>query len=170
MKIRRAFVKSINWILAGIITMLGFAGCKDILANVEYGTPYADYTVKGTVVNKETKSPIKGIRVGYTPTQNWPTYLYGVPPTPYQLKAHVITDADGWFKLTDRFYIGEFQMVNNSPVLPVFVEDIDDAVNGWFQSEYLWVDFSDAVRSGKVKGWYGGEYTVTISIELTEKE
>jgi len=169
MKTRRTFVKSINWILAGIITMLGFAGCKDILANVEYGTPYADYTVKGTVVNKETKSPIKGIRVGYTPIYQGPIPMYGVIPTPYKPKAHVITDADGWFKLTDRFYIGEFQMVNNSPVLPVFVEDIDGAINGWFWSEYIEVNFSNAVHSGKAKGWYGGEYTVTISVELTEE-
>ena len=168
MKISKAFIKSTNWLLAGIISMLGFVGCKNDV--VEYGAPYADYTVKGAVVDKATKTPIKGIRVGYTPIYQGPILMYGVIPTPYQPKAYVITDENGKFKLTDRFYVGEFQMVENTSVLPVFVEDIDDAVNGWFQSEYLWVDFSDAVRSGKVKGWYGGEYTVTISIELTEKE
>ena len=52
----------------------------------------------------------------------------------------------------------EFQMVDNNRTLPVFVDDIDDEKNGWFQAEYFQVEFSK------------GEHTVTQNVELTEIE
>ena len=48
---RRVFLRKVNWALAGVIGMLGFSGCNKSAMLVEYGSPYADYTVKGTVVN-----------------------------------------------------------------------------------------------------------------------
>ena len=145
---RREFIKKMNWGLAGIISMLGFGGC-DIIGAKEYGTLHADYTVKGTVVNKATGKPIKGIRVGYS-CEFCGAYMYGVLPTPYKPKAYVLTDAKGEFKLTDRFDIGEGG-------IPVYVEDIDGEENGSFQNEYLQVDMS-------------GRKTATITVEMTEIE
>ena len=160
---RRAFIKRMNWALAGIIGMLGFAGCKkDDEMMLEYGTPHADYTVKGAVVNKVTGKPIEGIQVGY---DSGFTLMYGIPPTPFVPKAKVITNAKGEFKLTDRFHAGESQIIGNNGTLPVYVQDIK---SGLFQSEILQVDFSKAEHSGKPKGWYGGEYTVTLNVELNE--
>ena len=156
---RRAFLKKINWALVGIIGLLGFVGCdKKIL--YEYGTPHADYTVKGTVVNKATKKPIEGIQVGY---DSGFKYMYGTPPVHYEPKTHVLTNAKGEFKLTERNWSGE-------PPSFVFVEDTDGEKNGSFQSEALQVNFKDAVHSGKPKSWYHGEYTVTVNVELSEKE
>jgi putative lipoprotein (rSAM/lipoprotein system) len=165
---RRTFIKKMNWALAGIIGMLGFAGC-DKIGTDEYGSPHADYTIKGAVVNKATKRPIEGIRVGYDCT-SCPIALYGVPPTPYKPKPHVLTNAKGEFKLTDRFHAGEYHMEADNPVLTVFVEDIDGEKNGLFQTELLKVNFKDAVHSGKPKSWYKGEYTVNVSVELSEIE
>ena len=163
---RREFIKRMNWGLAGMIGMLGFAGC-DKIGRVEYGTPHADYTVKGKVVNKATGNPIEGIRVGYS-CEFCGGLMYGGLPTPYKPKAHVLTNAKGEFKLKDRFDAGEYQMIGNNPIIPVYVEDIDGEKNGSFQTEYLEVDFSNAEHSGKSKSWYKGEYTVTVNVELTE--
>ena len=160
---RRTFIKSMNRGLAGIIGMLGFAGCEKI-GTEEYGTPHADYTVKGTVVNQATKKPIEGIRVGYYSYIS--AAMYGTIPTPYKPKAHVLTNAKGEFKLTDGFHAGEFQMIDNKPTLPVFVED----KNGLFQSEQIQVDFRNAERTKEPKSWYDGEFTVTVNVELTEIE
>jgi len=168
MKTNKAFIKGINWLLAAIISMLGFAGCDTIGAD-EYGTPYADYTVKGAVVDKATGKPIVGIRVGYS-AEKYYGVMYGPPSVNYKPKAHVLTNAKGEFKLTDRFDIGEFQLIDDVPTLPVWVEDIDGEENGLFQSEYIQVDFSDAKHSGKSKGWYNGEYTINVDVELTEIE
>jgi putative lipoprotein (rSAM/lipoprotein system) len=169
MKINKVFSKGMNWVLAGIISMLGFAGCEDKYGMTEYGSPHADYTIKGVVVNKATGKPVKGIRVGYSP-EFWATAMYGVIPAPYQPKnrVHVTTDAKGEFKLTDRFHDGEFQTVNDKPVLPVYVEDIDGEENGSFQPEYLQVDITEAERGGKPKNWYAGEYSINVNVELTE--
>ena len=159
MKINQVFITGVNWALAGIISMLGFSGC-DKIGTEEYGTPHADYTVKGAVVDKVTGKPIEGIRVGlgHIPYLG-PMPMYGTLPTPYQPKVHVLTDLKGEFKLTDRF--------NAVQTLSVFVDDIDGEENGLFQSEYLQVDFSNAVQSGKPKGWYEGEYTVNVNVDLS---
>ena len=164
MKINRALIKGTNWALAGLISLLGFTGCeKENL--LEYGTPNADYTIKGTVVNKANGKPIEGIRVGYSSgSQIVP--MYGVLPAPYKPKASVLTNAKGEFILKDHFHAGEFRM--DEGVLSVYVDDINGEKNGWFQSEMLEVDFSKAERSGKPKNWYNGEYTITKKIELTE--
>ncbi|MCL2738323.1 MAG: radical SAM-associated putative lipoprotein [Bacteroidales bacterium] len=168
MSTKKVFLKGVNWALAAIITMLGFAGCNKIGVD-EYGTPHADFTVKGAVVDKVTGKPIKGIRVGYSPHFRV-VPMYGVIPTPYQPKAHVLTNDKGEFVLRDKFYTSEFYLMDNAPTLFVSVEDIDGALNGWYGSEYLQVDFSKAPLSGKPKGWYEGEYTVTKNIELTPVE
>jgi len=144
---RRTFLKKMNWTLAGIIGLLGFAGCK----KKESGEVY---TVKGTVVDKADGKPIKGIRVGYSPEKQFST-LCGVGSTPYKPKSHVLTDTKGEFILADSFQDGEYQIINNKTTLPVFVEDIDGEENGWFQNEYLQVDIS------------GGK-TVSIRVELSE--
>jgi len=155
---RRAFIKKLNWTLAGIIGMLGFAGCDKIGAK-EYASPHADYTVKGKVVNKATGKPIEGIRIGYPVTIPG----YHSLAVPYQPKTFVLSNTKGEFKLTDSFEFGFH-------TLSVVIDDIDGEENGLFQPEIVQVDFKDAVRSGKSKRWYKGEYTVNMNIELTEIE
>jgi len=160
---RREFIKSMNWALAGIMGLLGFAGCKKEQVYIEYGSPPADYTVKGKVVNKANRKPIEGIRVGY---DGGVYAMYGVPPAPYGPKASVTTNAKGEFKLTDRLYVVElYRNGNDKPILPVYVNDI---TNGLFQSEILQVGFSNATQSRKPQRGYGGEYTVNLDVELTE--
>jgi len=164
---RRTFLKRMNWTLAGIIGMLGFSGCDKIgIGSVEYGVPHSDLTVKGAVVNKATGKPIEGIRVGYS-CEFCTGTMYGVIPAPYKPKAHVMTNAKGEFKLTERSY--NLQSNENGQI-PVFVEDINNEENRLYQSEYLEVDFSKGEHSGKSTHWYEGEYTVALNVELTEIE
>ena len=165
MKINRAFIKGTNWALAGLISVLGFSGCEKE-ARVEYGTPNADYIVKGTVVNKATGKPIEGIYVGYNSTQMAIT-LYGTQPTQYQLKPSVTTNSKGEFKLKHNSSINHL-LPDVNGLMTVFVEDIDGEKNGLFQSDFLQVDFSKAEQSGKTSFWYKGEYTVNLNVELTE--
>ena len=81
-----------------------------------------------------------------------------------------MTDAKGEFKLTDRFYAGEYQWEAGKTFIPLFIEDIDGEKNGLFVSENLQIDFSKATQSGKPQSWYNGEFTVTQNIELIEVE
>ena len=167
MKMNKFFIKSVNWALAGVLSLLGFVSCEKTKTELEYGSPYAEYTLKGTVVNKATGKPITGIHVGYSP--NFVGMLmYGVPPVPYKPKAYVTTNSRGEFKFTDTFH-GE-EWVEGKPVLPVYVQDIDGEENGSFQSEYLQVDFSEAELIRKSKKWSVGEYTLTIQVALNESD
>jgi len=151
--------------------MLGFAGCFKIDEEehiiYEYGVPPVKYTVKGAVVNKATKKPIEGIRVGYGSSWVGPVPMYGTFPTTYTPKAHVLTNSKGEFKLTDSSNNMEFQIVENQPIslFSVYVEDIDGEENGMFQSEHLHVDINNATYD-----WQEGAHTVTMNIELNEIE
>ena len=156
---RRTFIKGMNRALAGVIAMLGFVGCEKFGVD-EYGTPHADYTVKGAVVSKATGKPIQGIQVGYVDNRVYPAY--GPPPAYYGPKASVLTNARGEFLLTDRYYYFD----DKKPTFPVSITDS----NGLFQPEYFEVDFNNAKHSGKSKSWYEGEYTVNLNVELTEVE
>ncbi|MCL2727015.1 MAG: radical SAM-associated putative lipoprotein [Bacteroidales bacterium] len=168
MNTKKVLFKGANWVLAAIITMLGFAGCNKMGVE-EYGVPHADYTVKGAVVDKVTGKPIKGIRVGYSP-EYWVVPAYGVIPTPFLPKTHVLTNEKGEFALKEIFSMGTLQIVNNVPTLPVYVEDIDGELNGLYESQLLQIDFSKATLTGKPGSWYEGEYIVTRNIELTPVE
>ena len=57
------FLTFTNKILAGLLSLLGFslAACDKIGAD-EYGCPYADYEIKGKVVDENGKA-INGIQV-----------------------------------------------------------------------------------------------------------
>lgn len=160
-KLSRPLIKGTNWALAGILTLLGFGACEKG-SMTEYGTPNADYTVKGTVVDKATGKPVKGIRVGYREPTNM--LMYGVIPTEYQRKAAVTTDDKGAFQITENMFPGEVNPV------PVYVTDIDGEENGSFASESLMVDFKNVKVGGKPKSWYEGEYTVTVKVELSEQK
>ena len=171
MKMKKIFIKCTNWILAGIMGLLGFAGCDrtDVpeygVPYVEYGVPSATYTVKGAVVNEATGASIAGIRVGYYP-EVWDEEAFGTESEYYwESNAHVITNANGGFTLTSDFFD-----YGKNLVLPVYVEDIDGEENGSFQSKKVDVDFKNAVQSGTTGNWYGGEYTVTTNIQLAEIE
>ena len=143
-----------NWILAGFLSLLGFVSCTEHNA-IEYGTPNADYTVKGAVVDKATGKPVKGIRIGYQ-SVNEADLNYYVP------NRYVLTNERGEFKLTENHFA--------SGQTSVFVEDIDGEENGLFQSEQTQVDFTKAEHTKKGDRWYSGEYTVTMNVELTEME
>ena len=159
MKTKRTLTKGINWVLAGIISLLGFAGCEKIGTREEYGSPHADYIIKGAVVNKATGESIKGIRVGYSP-EVWHDEFGALPEYYYEHK-HVITDAKGEFKLTER---------SGLRLPSVYIEDIDGEENGLFHPELLEVNFNKAEQSGKPGHWYKGEYTLNLDVELTEIE
>lgn len=163
MAIKKSFIRGINVILAALLVLLGFSNCEPKL---EYGVPNADYTIKGTIVDKANSKPIEGIRIGFARSYPGPVTMYGVIPQPYRNFSADTTDVLGQYKLSDHFAIGEIQ----DNMLPVYVQDIDGAENGLYNDTVLNIDFENAKRTGKTKNWYDGEYTVDVNIELTRKK
>ena len=141
-KIKHSFLRSSNWLLAGILGIFGFTNtsCK-----MEYGTPERDYVIKGKVMDSETKKPVKGIKVE--------TYrCYGAIDT---------TDIQGSFLLK----IWEEGSVDK---IGTKFSDIDGIENGLYPSDTIIdIDMKDAKRTKPKSGnWYQGEFTKTVEIEL----
>lgn len=56
-------LKGFNWILAGLLSLLGFS-VTSCGATDEYGSPYAEYELKGKVTDMNG-DPIQGIEINY---------------------------------------------------------------------------------------------------------
>lgn len=164
MTIPKSIFRISNLLLAALLTLLGFSKCTE--PEVEYGVPNADYTVKGTVVDKADAKPIKGIRVGFVRVYSEPVLMYGVMPTPYRSFKADTTDVEGAYKLSDKFMLGDVQ----DNILPVYIQDVDGAENGFYNDTVLNVDFENVKATGKTKNWYAGEYSVDLNVELTKKK
>ncbi|MDR2145367.1 MAG: radical SAM-associated putative lipoprotein, partial [Tannerella sp.] len=82
-------IKTTNAIISLLLGILGFSNCDNdsVEHRVEYGTPFADFTVKGKVTDNVTKKPVKGIRIMYEEPRFGT--MYGVPQTSYVPKSTV---------------------------------------------------------------------------------
>ena len=138
-----------NAVLSTLLTLLGFGACSDSV--VEYGTPNADFQIKGQVTY-EGGIPIPGIRVRAPYS-----YIDGSEGQ------NVLTDENG------RFELDEFHSMLYGKL---YVEDIDGEDNGGeFQSDTIKV--RDLPKKEVEKGdgsWYMGKYEVTANIKLKLKE
>jgi len=164
MAIKKSFIRAYNLFLASLLALFGFSNCDSGV--VEYGVPNADYTVKGTVVNKTDAKPIKGIRIGFSRIYPEPVLMYGVMPQPYRSIKADTTDTSGAYKLSDNFSVGEIQ----DNILSVYIQDIDGSENGAFNDTVLNVDFENVKKTGKSTNWYEGEYSVDVKVELSKKK
>lgn len=159
-KTKRQFIKGTNWALAGLMGLLGFTDCSNDSPVDMYGTPWSRYHIKGTVVNKITGEPVKDIEVKIAIPDSIASYF------PEELKNSwkTATDKEGAFKLsnTPESYLTE--------EIPIVVSDIDGAENGLYQSDTIYTDYKGAIKTEEGKGWYNGEFTKTIQIELEERK
>ena len=158
----RPFIKLTSWILSGLLALVGLGGCNiKIIVNPEdedngdmvmYGVPWASYAIKGAVVDKGTQKPVKGIEV----------------------KIHVPDSVNlpynpGWKTTTDGR--GEFKLSNTPPSFdfPLIITDVDGEANGSYQTDTVIVDDKNPQHIGGDGGWFKGELTATVRIELEPK-
>ena len=151
MKVR--FNRWYNALLTMLLSMLGFESCSSTKGEVpvEYGCPYADYIVKGTVTD-EAGAPIQGIKI---------TAPYG-DVLSSQYSQTVLTDASGAFTLN------EFSSRRGSLMR---AEDIDGEANGGeFMSDSVDVrGIKDTKLIEKGSDWYEGKIEVTANFKLKKK-
>ncbi|MFV0391680.1 MAG: radical SAM-associated putative lipoprotein [Paludibacteraceae bacterium] len=143
---KKLALKTYGKILAFVLSLFGLHSCDIVEPRVEYGTPSADYIVKGKITSVDTKKPIKGIRV----------------ITPYDMYKDqadtVLTNESGEYE------------VKKSRVFPykygkmkIYAEDPDGESNdGTFNPDSLEVTFTknDLIKKGS-GNWYEGTYQKT---------
>ena len=141
-----------------IVVLLGFVGLSSIVYScakygaLEYGTPHAEYEIKGVITNEKTSKPIKHIQVTL---QIRPEYRIDT----------LYTNSLGGYN----HKFGDFPL--DSPVRLKF-EDIDGEENGGeFETKELDIKFTDADRVEKGDGkWNKGKFLKTVNIELEHKK
>jgi putative lipoprotein (rSAM/lipoprotein system) len=153
-KTRRSLIKGANWILSGILSMLGFSGCDDTGNDyiVEYGTPHATFSFHGTVANK-AGNPVKDIKIEIK-KEGSPESTIPVP---------TITNEMGQYSTTFvEFPVQDFQVI---------VSDIDGEVNGSYQNDTIPVKVGkdDYYKQGDGH-WNNGSADKEVNIVLKEKE
>ena len=161
---RRTFIRKMNCGLAGIIGMLGFAGCEKIIPKAEYGTPYANYTVKGTVVDKATGKPIEGIRVVVPRVDHHQRTTSSFIPDKSIISVDVhdttYTKKDGVFEFK---YSGI--QTNDSTNMMMKFEDVAEN----YKSDSAKITFFQSDLKGG-SGWYQGSASKEIDIKMNHQE
>lgn len=135
-------------IITKSLSVLGFTipmfGCD---APEMYGTPWADYEVKGKVLDADG-DPIKGIKVSLIEDQ-------------YNSQSTQSLE-NGTFKVS----LGTIPFDK----LKLTAQDIDGAENGGeFEEKTVELDFSKIKYTGESDGWYHGKKSLEQDIVLEEK-
>lgn len=158
MKVR--FNRWYNAVLTALLSMLGF-GCsldepEEYGTLLEYGTPHAEYILKGTVTD-EAGTPVPGIKTSLREVHQTDkgTQFFGMDS--------IQTNDSGNYLLK---YIGM-----PSKWTKLVVEDTDGEANGGeFLSDTLDIDYDKAVKVGDGDHhWYTGKFEVTTDIKLRKK-
>lgn len=132
-------------LLLAAASLLGFAtACENKRTVDMYGAPYLDYKVKGKVTDREG-NPIKGIEISS------------------QDASPVTSGSDGSYELSGREWSGQTTLT---------FTDIDGPENGGeFTEKRVTVEFTEADRTGKGKGWYEGAFSRSgVDATLEKKE
>lgn len=147
--------KIFGWIISGMLSLLGFSSC-DIIPDMplEYGTPNANYTVKGKVTDHANK-PIQGIEVTIKRS--------GLPvDDPFNSKT-LASDTKGEFS---NEFKGEFP---RDIVFTLTFTDIDGVQNGEFNTKQESVEIKSSELKGRSSGWFAGSATKEVTVKLDSK-
>ena len=130
---------------ASVLALLGFGSCDNV-GEAMYGTPHADYSIKGAVETKEGK-PIQGIKVSViSETDTLGTAL---------------SDEKGAFAIQK----GAFPFNK----LKVSAEDIDGEENGSYKDTSINIELTQKDFKGGDKSWFSGKVEKEVTIQMEEK-
>lgn len=144
---KRFVLKTYGKIVAWILTALGlYTSCDIIEPRVEYGTPTADFVIKGNVNDADNLQPIENMAV--IRKSSWDPYGNDTAKT----------DANGNYELNfSETAFGPEDMV-------VYTSDID---NGVYQSDTIRIKAHDLKQIGKRrKNWYNGKFEAKADFKL----
>ena len=150
---KKIFLKFFDKALVAVLGLVGIVSCDGINNGTnnlvcEYGVPHADYEIIGTILIKDTKEPIKNIRVIHQYNPAWGDTIY--------------SDEAGKYE----FNYQEFPL----DVHKLKFEDADGLENGGeFETKEIEITFTEADKVKKGDGWYEGKYSTTRDIELEHK-
>ncbi len=144
----RKILKGYNRLISLLLSILGigttatYTACDIIPGGCEYGTPFADFKINGTVTNESGQS-VPGIKI-------------------LMMYDSTYTDSNGKYNLVTE----SFPTDQNFPIQFI---DVDGESNGKLQTVDTAVVFVDPDFKGG-KDWYEGETSKTFDITMKEEE
>jgi len=146
---RRFVLKTYGKVIAWILTALGLYTSCDIISPAEYGTPTADFIVRGNINDAHNMQPIEDMAV-----------IRKSRMAPYGNDT-VRTDADGNYEL-------EFTEVAFGPEdITVYTSDIRD---GKYQSDTIQIKAHELKQIKKRdKNWYNGKFEGKADFSLNRE-
>jgi len=117
----------------------------------EYGMPYVDYKISGTVRAKQLGQPISGISV---------SLVDSLDSTP--VGDTVLTDSTGKYAITLTEGIWRYAWILRA-------RDVDGADNGSFMPKDTVVAIPESDLAGAGGTWYEGHGEKTVDMELEEE-
>ena len=143
---RRKLIKNYNKIIAFILSILGVGGttfsCAMYGIPAEYGTPYANFKINGTVT-KHKNEKLPGIKV----------------KMPYD---STLTNAYGKYEI-------ETQDIPTGQTFEIQFIDIDGPENGEFETLDTVVVFENPKFENGDGDWFQGNTSREFNIKLTDK-
>lgn len=149
MKIK--LLKKYNKLIALLLSLLGFTTACFLIGGAEYGTPHADFIVRGKVESQIDSRPIKNIRVIMRDS----TSIY--------YRDSINTDLNGIYTLK----VTGFPLSKN---FNIDLKDIDGTENGEFQNLDTIVEFKNPVFTGGNKHWYNGQTEKEFDLKMKPKQ
>lgn len=148
-KLDNRWLKLCNGLLSGVLALLGYTSCDSWGDSpVEYGSPHADYEIKGKVTDKETRSNVEGARIVVKPMQwnsdeTYPAVLYDT----------LYTDKDGAYLYRNTGMIDRFRVVCEDP-------------SGALKADSTTV----GMKPEGGEGWYQGSDTQIVDFKLEKRQ
>lgn len=156
--IKLKFLKSYNTLIAFLLTILGFSSSCDPL-RTEYGTPSADFILKGKIVSAANNNPIQDIIIEMRrveKTQDGQTFVK-VTDTSF-------SEYEGNFTLTDQSAFPKDQTYQ------IKFTDTDGLQNGEYEPLDTTIVFENPVFINGNGHWYSGQTEKELNVKLKPKK
>lgn len=150
---KKFVLKTYGKIIAWVLTALGlYTSCDIIEPRTEYGTPTADFVVRGNVKDAINLQPIEDMAV----IRKSDTAPYG--------NDTVRTDADGNYELEFK------QTAFGAEDITVYTSDLDNDKNGAYLSDTIRIEAGELKQIKKRdKNWYNGKFEGKADFKLNRE-
>lgn len=157
-KLQFKVLKSYNTLITFLVSLLGFASSCDWMGGrAMYGTPMADFVVKGKVESKSNK-PVVGIKVEMSKeydSENGKTLVF--------VNSATSDGGNGAYELIGR----------DDPLDQTFkikFTDVDGTTNGEYETLDTTVVFQNVKYTGGDGNWYHGKTEKELNVKLKTKK
>lgn len=157
---KKQWLKAYNLLLGSMVASLGFEACDNTETAVEYGMPYAEYQIIGTVTDEDGQ-PVEGIkgRLGVEATDS-----DGTTSLHFEMGDSALTDSEGRFVM-DGLSSMTHMMPSGKTVVELKDED-GEANGGHFGTEQIRLDDMEKTQVQKGSKWYEGKFELRFVRKL----